>query len=57
MAVVINDFEVVPPQERDRHSTEGAATGPSSADREALAEEVEQQMRVRREREERLHAC
>lgn len=59
MAVVIKDFEVVTPPPDAQHGTPPASSsgGGQGADRAAMANEVEALLRMRRERQERLHAC
>jgi hypothetical protein len=58
MAVVIKDFEVVPPASADQPGAAAGTRAESSApDRARLADEIERLLQTRRERQERLHGC
>jgi hypothetical protein len=58
MAVVIKDFEVVPPAgEGQSGAAPGARTESSAPDRARLADEIERLLQTHRERQERLNGC
>ena len=56
MPVVINDFEVVTPSGQEQPEAKGGGGAPPASDSEQILKTVHEDLRTRREREERLYA-